>query len=123
MKNDAQRVSQVGTSRTVAVVASELRPAVLDTVLDAGDYDVVFVEQMDRAYSCIKKTMPDLVIVCMAVDDARSYQLLSMLALDPEIAALPICTYVETPEPVESEAFGGGSLSDAPARPLVAMMN
>ncbi|HJZ72020.1 MAG TPA: hypothetical protein VKE51_09770 [Vicinamibacterales bacterium] len=123
MKNDAGRASKVTTPRTVAVVATDLQPAVLDTLLDAGDYDVVFVESTERAYSCIKKTTPDLVIVCLAIDDLRSFQLLSMLALDPETAEIPVCTWVEAPQLAEFDPVGFGSFHDASAQPLVATMN
>src|SRR5438876_512228 len=37
----------------------------LETVLDAGHYDVVFVESTRHAYSQIKRVLPNLVILCL----------------------------------------------------------
>jgi CheY-like chemotaxis protein len=65
----------------------------LETVLDAGRYDMVFVESGDRAYSQIKKVLPNLVILCTRIDELNGFQLLTMLKLDPETRALPVLTY------------------------------
>ena len=43
----------------------------LETVLDAGHYDVVFVESSEHAYSQIKRVQPNLVILCVRIDDSR----------------------------------------------------
>ena len=43
--------------------------SLLETVLDAGHYDVVFVESSDHAYSHIKRVQPNLVILCMRIED------------------------------------------------------
>jgi len=123
MKNDAHRASQVTTLKAVAVVASDPEPALLDSLLDAGDYDVVFLESMDGAYSRIKETTPDLVIICLSLDEPRSFQLLSMLALDWETANIPVLTCVEMPRLAESNPVGLGLLQRASAASLVAMMN
>jgi CheY-like chemotaxis protein len=65
----------------------------LEAVLDAGRYDMVFVESGDRAYSRIKKVLPNLVILCARIDAPEAFQLLTMLKLDPETRALPVLTY------------------------------
>ena len=44
----------------------------LETVLDAGHYDVVFVESSEHAYSQIKRVQPNLVILCVRIDDATA---------------------------------------------------
>lgn len=67
--------------------------SMLETVLDAGRYDMVFVESGDRAYSQIKKVQPHLVILCTRLDQLDGFQLLTMLKLDPETRALPVLTY------------------------------
>ena len=54
----------------------------LETVLDAGHYDVVFVESSAHAYSQIKRVQPNLVILCVRIDDTDGFQVLSMLKLD-----------------------------------------
>src|SRR4026207_1141761 len=65
----------------------------LETVLDAGRYDMVFVESGTRAYSQIKKVQPNLVILCTRIDELDGFQLLMMLKLDPETRRLPVLTY------------------------------
>src|SRR5215208_2843461 len=65
----------------------------LETVLDAGRYDMVFVESGDRAYSQIKKVVPHLVILCTKIDELEGFQLLTMLKLDAETRSIPVLTY------------------------------
>jgi PleD family two-component response regulator len=87
----------------------------LESVLDAGHYDVVFVESSEHAYSQIKRVQPNLVILCVRIDDADGFQVLSMLKLDDETRRIPVLTYTtefdgpesdeETNEPSETEMF------------------
>lgn len=87
----------------------------LDTVLDAGHYDVVFVESSAHAYSQIKRVQPNLVILCVRIDDADGFQVLSMLKLDDDTRSIPVLTYTseyvgdesddDMPEPAEVEIF------------------
>ena len=65
----------------------------LESVLDAGRYDMVFVEPGDRAYSQIRKVIPDLVILCTRIEELDGFQLLTMLKLDPETSEIPVLTY------------------------------
>src|SRR5262245_56355653 len=58
MNDDLHGVAHGTGLRSVAVVSRHARPELLDTVLDAGDYDVVFLEEVGRAYSSIKRTAP-----------------------------------------------------------------
>jgi hypothetical protein len=69
-----------------------------------GTHDVVYVEALTHAYSCIKRVHPDFVIVALREDDVEGCRVLSMLALDPETAHIPVFTYL-TP------ADGDGSAS------------
>jgi PleD family two-component response regulator len=87
----------------------------LETVLDAGHYDVVFVESSAHAYSQIKRVQPNLVILCVRIDDLDGFQVLSMLKLDDETRDIPVLTYTteyegreseaEVPEPADSAMF------------------
>jgi CheY-like chemotaxis protein len=87
----------------------------LDTVLDAGHYDVVFVESSAHAYSQIKRVQPNLVILCVRIDDADGFQVLSMLKLDGDTRSIPVLTYTseyvgdesddDAPEPADVEIF------------------
>ena len=65
----------------------------LETVLEAGHYDVVFVESNEHAYSQIKRVQPNLVILCVGVEDLEGFQVLSMLKLDNETRDIPVLTY------------------------------
>jgi CheY-like chemotaxis protein len=88
----------------------------LETAFDAGHYDVVFVESSEHAYSQIKRVQPNLVILCVRIDDADGFQVLSMLKLDEETRGIPVLTYTteyegkdtedEIPEPSDAEIFG-----------------
>jgi CheY-like chemotaxis protein len=88
----------------------------LETAFDAGHYDVVFVESSQHAYSQIKRVQPNLVILCVRIDDADGFQVLSMLKLDEETRGIPVLTYTteyegkdtedDIPEPSDAEMFG-----------------
>ena len=81
------------THKVVIVNGSAEVLELLETVLDAGRYDVVFVESNAHAYSQIKRVQPNLVIVCVQIDDLDSFQVLSMLKLDDDTRDIPILTY------------------------------
>jgi len=65
----------------------------LETVLDAGHYDVVFVAPSAHAYSQIKRVQPNLVILCIRIDNPDGFQVLSMLKLDAATRDIPVLTY------------------------------
>jgi PleD family two-component response regulator len=107
-KTTAQKVVIVNGSAEVLEL--------LETVLDAGHYDVVFVESSRHAYSQIKRVQPNLVILCVRIEDADGFQVLSMLKLDEETRSIPVLTYTtegdgddaedeEDAEPSEPEMF------------------
>ena len=75
----------------------------LETVLDAGHYDVVFVESSAHAYSQIKRVQPNLVILCVHIDAPESFQVLSMLKLDAETRDIPVLTYTTEQEGDDSD--------------------
>ena len=76
----------------------------LEMVLDAGHYDVVFVESGSHAYSQIRRVHPDLVILCVNIAEPESLQVLTMLKLDPETRDIPVLTYTTE---FEGQDFGG----------------
>ena len=83
----------------------------LESVLDAGRYDMVFVESEARAYSQIKKVQPNLVILCTRIDHLDGFQLLTMLKLDPDTRHVPVLTYTTECEGQEFEQ-GGSPFAD-----------
>ena len=112
-----QNTAPAATAQKVVIVnGSPETLELLDTLLAAGHYDVVFVESSDHAYSQIKRVQPNLVILCVRIDDADGFQVLSMLKLDDETSGIPVLTYTteyegqdsedEIPEPFETELFG-----------------
>lgn len=65
----------------------------LETTLDAGRYDMVFVESEEHAYSQIRKLLPHLVILCTRIEALDGFQLLTMLKLDDHTRDIPVLTY------------------------------
>jgi CheY-like chemotaxis protein len=87
------------TSQQVVVVSKQSQlNGLLETVLDAGQYDVVFVESTEHAYSHIKRLTPHLIIVCLDIEDLDGFQVLSMLKIDPETRNIPVVTCTVTQE-------------------------
>jgi CheY-like chemotaxis protein len=82
-----------GAQKVVIVNGSPAVLEMLETVLDAGRYDIVFVESSAHAYSQVKRVQPNLVIVCVQIDAVETFQVLSMLKLDEETRNIPILTY------------------------------
>jgi CheY-like chemotaxis protein len=97
--------------RKVVIVGNAPNQRVLETVANAGNYDVVIVESTARAYSHIKRVVPTLVVMCVDVDDPDGCQVLSMLKLDSATAAIPIVTYSMSGE------NGGGEESENESAP------
>jgi two-component system, OmpR family, phosphate regulon response regulator PhoB len=102
------------TQKVVIVNGSAEILGLLESVLDAGHYDVVFVESSQHAYSQIKRVQPNLVILCVRIDDGEGFQVLSMLKLDAATRDIPVLTYTteeveesqeEPAEPSETEIF------------------
>jgi CheY-like chemotaxis protein len=87
----------------------------LETVLEAGHYDVVFVESNEHAYSQIKRVQPNLVILCMELDDPAGFQVLSMLKLDDDTRAIPVLTYTTENEGDEQDE----EVSEAADEPIL----
>src|ERR1051326_6444902 len=105
-------IAATTAQKVVIVNGSPEMLELLETVLDAGHYDVVFVESSQHAYSQIKRVQPNLVILCVRIDDADGLQVLSMLKLDAGTREIPVLTYTaedaddseeETSEPAESD--------------------
>jgi PleD family two-component response regulator len=95
-------------SQQVVVVSKQSQlNALLETVLDAGQYDVVFVESTEHAYSHIKRLTPHLIIVCLDIDDLDGFQVLSMLKLDADTKGIPVvtCTMQQDDEATQDESL------------------
>ena len=97
----------------------------LETVLDAGHYDVVFVESTEHAYSQIKRVQPNLVILCVNVEDPDGFQVLSMLKLDADTRDIPVLTHTTDGEDDEEdeEAAESSEVELFTPRPATVRMN
>ena len=98
------------TQKVVIVNGNPEMLEMLETVLDAGHYDVVFVESSEHAYSQIKRVQPNLVVLCVRMDEGDGFQVLSMLKLDAETREIPVLTYTcERNGDDEAEEYDGPS--------------
>jgi CheY-like chemotaxis protein len=97
----------------------------LETVLEAGRYDMVFVESGNRAYSQIKRVLPNLVILCTKIEELDGFQLLTMLKLDDETRDIPVLTYTTEYEGQDFDAAISQLAEEEddmfPARPALRM--
>ena len=90
---DTNQIGATPVQKVVVVNGNTEVLGMLETVLDAGRYDMVFVESSDRAYSQIKRVVPNLVILCTRIEELDGFQLLTMLKLDAETKDIPVLTY------------------------------
>ncbi len=93
MMANTARTATATVQKVVVVNGNTEILGLLETVLDAGRYDMVFVESSEHAYSQIKKVLPNLVILCARIEDTECFQLLTMLKLDPDTRQIPVLTY------------------------------
>ena len=120
---DHQGARTGGAARKIVIIngGSDMLD-VIERVLDAGSYDVVFVESHAHAYSQVKCVQPNLVILRVSIDDVDAFQVLSMLKLDEETREIPVLTFMtelEGPEPdQELELSDSGVFIPTPALPM-----
>lgn len=110
MSNAAGQVRHADTSETapvtqkvVIVNGNSEALGLLESALDAGHYDVVFVESNAHAYSQIKRVQPDLVILCVRMNELDTLHVLSMLKLDEDTRHIPVLTYTTEGETEDEE--------------------
>ena len=122
---DANRIVTTPVQKVVVVNGNTEVLGMLETVLDAGRYDMVFVESSDRAYSQIKKVLPNLVILCARIEDMNGFQLLTMLKLDDDTKHIPVLTYTTEYEGQDFDAAISQIAEDEeemlPSRPALRM--
>ena len=113
------------TQKVVIVNGSSQILELLEGVLEAGHYDVVFVESNEHAYSQIKRVQPNLVILCVHIDDLDGFQVLSMLKLDEATRRIPVLTYTTEYEAATDEEPETETETEAPifTTPVAERMN
>ena len=90
----------------------------VEPMLPSGAYEVEFVGMDQEPYGCILDDAPDLLVVCLKIEDAASFQFLSMLQIDPATRHLPVLTYT-----TESEGQALAGVDDiAPRRRISGRM-
>ena len=107
-----QAAATTAAQKVVIVNGSPEILELLETALEAGHYDVVFVESSQHAYSQIKRVRPNLVILCVHIDDLDGFQVLSMLKLDAETCGIPVLTYTTEYDEQEAEEEEAAEPSD-----------
>src|SRR5882672_12746664 len=122
---DTNHIAATPVQKVVVVNGNTEVLGMLETVLDAGRYDMVFVESSDHAYSQIKKVVPNLVILCTHIEELEGFQLLTMLKLDMETKDIPVLTYTTECEGQDFDAAISQLADDEddlmPARPALRM--
>ena len=100
------------TQKVVVINGSSEVLELLETTLEAGHYDLVFVESSEHAYSQIKRVQPNLVILCVRIEDLEGFQILSMLKMDEETRRIPVLTYTTEYEGQDTDGRLQGSVED-----------
>ena len=101
--NRCTETKTTAAQKVVIVNGSTEILELLESVLEAGHYDIVFVESSAHAYSQIKRVKPHLVILCVRIEDLDGFHVLSMLKLDEETRGIPVLTYTTEYEGQEAE--------------------
>ena len=70
----------------------------VEPMLPAGGYEVEFVGLDQEPYGCITDDPPDILVVCLRIEDAVGFQFLSMLQMDPATRCIPVLTYTTEAE-------------------------
>jgi CheY-like chemotaxis protein len=104
-----------GTQKVAIINGNPEILSLVENVLSAGHYDIVFVESVAHAYSHIKRVQPNLVILCFHFDNMDGLQVLSMLKLDEETRGIPVLTYTAGFEAQEEEGQEDEDDSEASA--------
>ena len=122
---DTNQIAATPVQKVVVVNGNTEVLGMLETALDAGRYDMVFVESSDRAYSQIKKVVPNLVILCTTIEELDGFQLLTMLKLDAQTKDIPVLTYTTENEGQDFDSAISQLADDEdemlPARPALRM--
>ena len=99
-----QDAAPAATAQRVVIVNGNMEMLeLLDRIVDAARYDIVFVETSEHAYSQIKRLQPHLVLLCVRIDDVDGFQVLSMLKLDDQTRGIPVLTYTTEYEGQKTE--------------------
>jgi CheY-like chemotaxis protein len=65
-------------------------PEGLECVLGPGCYDLSFAASAGFAYHLIRRQVPDLIVLCVSVERADDFALLTALQIDPATSHIPV---------------------------------
>ena len=119
MTDQARRTS--ATQKVLIVNGSGDVLEALEPALGARDGCQSFVESSAHAYSQIKRVRPDLVILCVEIDDAEGLNVLSMLKLDSDTRDIPVVTYTSAGVDESAEDEDDPEPPMFPSRPALLM--
>ena len=98
--NNASAISGRGTTpagpkkqqmKTVALVSRDSNPVpLLNALAEAADCSIFVLTPINLAYSRIRQSVPDMIVVSFASDDVEGCLLLSMLQADRATAGIPV---------------------------------
>ncbi len=110
MTNQVEFTFQPGTTmrKVVIVNGSAETLELVEALLDSGRYEITFLSADSSPYAQVRELQPNLVVLCLRIEDTAGFQILSMLKLDEETRRIPVLTY--TTEYEGQDATGG--LSD-----------
>jgi len=92
---DTNPIAALPTQQVVVINGDAAVMSTLETSLDPGRYEMVFVESYAYAYASIRRILPDLIILCASLDEPAGFQLLTMIKLDPLTRDIPVLTYTD----------------------------
>jgi CheY-like chemotaxis protein len=76
----------------------------VEPLLGPGLYAVDFVELYESPHTVIRTRRPDVIVLCLRIEDHEGFHLLSLLRLDPATRAIPLLTYTTV---IEGQIFEG----------------
>lgn len=82
-----------GLQKVAVINGSSEVLELLEVVLDAGHYDVIFMDSNEHAYSQVRRLQPQMVVLCMQIEDVEAFHVLSMLKMDDDTKRIPVLTY------------------------------
>jgi CheY-like chemotaxis protein len=111
METQDAQPNQAVSTRVVLVGGGPDVLAQAEPLLPRGAYSVEFVETYEAPYGAIRAARPDIVVLCLRIEDAEGFQLLSMLRLDPATRLIPVLTYTTR---FEGQRFEGVDEGERP---------
>jgi CheY-like chemotaxis protein len=115
--NDMHTAAAMPPQQVVVINGDTAVMSTLETSLDPGRYEMIFVDSYAYAYASVRRMLPDLIILCTNLDEAAGFQLLTMLKLDPLTRDIPVLTYTDDGDDVRPQDQAPQVADDVPPLP------